>query len=282
MPPRAPTAYFIFAGEVREDVQREVAEQNDGKAPVGLVGKAIGKRWSKLTDEEKQKYKDLSQQKAQALKDAAEKEQAEREERRNAGGEEGVEDGLKDPDDTPAVDDAKSAPNMPPFGLPTGLVKRLAMMDPEVLRIKAEGTQVLAKSTQLFLELLAKKAYLHAVGQKRKNFKFSDIVSVSKRDRRFIDMGLGDFFENDGAFADVHERILEEANSRAGAKRDGFNKNVGIKKDAENTKPLTSFFAQRDTNAINVGQTENMSPEKNDSTRHPELVENDPQALCSM
>jgi len=68
MPPRGPTAYFLFAGEVRESVQAEIAAENDGKANVAAVGKAIGLRWQQLSDEEKQRYKDLAAQKAAELK----------------------------------------------------------------------------------------------------------------------------------------------------------------------------------------------------------------------
>lgn len=68
MPPRGPTAYFIFAGEVREAIHKEIADANDGKAGVALVGKAIGVRWGQLTDEEKQHYKDLAAERTAALK----------------------------------------------------------------------------------------------------------------------------------------------------------------------------------------------------------------------
>lgn len=241
MPPRAPTAYFIFAGEVREAVQREVAEANQGKAPGALVGKAIGERWARLSEEEKQKYKELSAQKARELKEAAAAAEVERD-GEHAQEINGEDDRSGVPQQGAAEEGGSGRPSLPPFGLPTSLVKKLAVMDPEVRRIKAEGSQALAKATQLFLELLAQSAYEHAVGQKRKNFKFLDILAVSKRDVRLLDMGLPGFLEQDAVFAEIHERLQAEAEART-AKRPALGTRDGKAKDAENTRPLTTFFA---------------------------------------
>jgi hypothetical protein len=68
MAPRGPTAYFLFAGEVREQVREEIAAVNDGKAGVAAVGKAIGQKWNALSDEEKQTYKDRAAQTSKELK----------------------------------------------------------------------------------------------------------------------------------------------------------------------------------------------------------------------
>lgn len=68
MAPRAPTAYFLFAAEVRDAVREEIAAANGGKAGVAAVGKAVGERWKALTDEQKQHYKDVAADKARELK----------------------------------------------------------------------------------------------------------------------------------------------------------------------------------------------------------------------
>ena len=68
MAPRGPTAYFIFAGEVRTSIYEEIAATNNGKASVALVGKAIGERWKLLSDEQKQHYKDLAASKTKEIK----------------------------------------------------------------------------------------------------------------------------------------------------------------------------------------------------------------------
>lgn len=62
MPPKALSAYFIFAGEVRQTIHDEIAATNDGKASVALVGKAIGERWKQLSDEEKKRYQDKAKE----------------------------------------------------------------------------------------------------------------------------------------------------------------------------------------------------------------------------
>jgi DNA gyrase/topoisomerase IV subunit A len=62
-----PTSYFLFASEVRPIVQAEVSAANGGKASIGTMGKAIGARWSALSDAEKQTYKE----RADAMKAAA-------------------------------------------------------------------------------------------------------------------------------------------------------------------------------------------------------------------
>ena len=62
-----PTSYFLFASEVRPIVQAEVAAANGGKASIGTMGKAIGARWSALSETEKQAYK----VRADAMKAAA-------------------------------------------------------------------------------------------------------------------------------------------------------------------------------------------------------------------
>ena len=54
MAPRAPTAYFIFAGEHRASIYEEIAAANNGKASVALVGKALGEKWKQLSAVEKQ------------------------------------------------------------------------------------------------------------------------------------------------------------------------------------------------------------------------------------
>ncbi len=62
-----PTSYFLFASDVRPIVQAEVAAANGGKASIGTMGKAIGARWTALSDAEKQIYKE----RADAMKAAA-------------------------------------------------------------------------------------------------------------------------------------------------------------------------------------------------------------------
>jgi len=65
--PRGPTAYFLFTAEHRSAVQEELkskAASEDEKFSVAAVSKAIGEKWRLLSDEEKQRYKDLAAEKA--------------------------------------------------------------------------------------------------------------------------------------------------------------------------------------------------------------------------
>ena len=64
---RGPTAYFLFAEEQREAVKAELLAR-DGKAGVAAAAKEIGALWGKLSDEEKQVYKERAQQKAQEVR----------------------------------------------------------------------------------------------------------------------------------------------------------------------------------------------------------------------
>ena len=71
----------------------------------------------------------------------------------------------------------------PPFGFPTGLVKRLVVMDEEVARVSADAVRAVAKATELFVQQLAARALEHAQAGKRKNFKLPDLLHVAGRDR---------------------------------------------------------------------------------------------------
>lgn len=142
------------------------------------------------------------------------------------------------------------ASNIPPFGLPTSLVKKIASMDPEFQRISGDGNKAMAKAASLFLEWLAVKALAHATGNKRKNFKFADIEAVAKKDRRLIDMDLPTFFQEDAAFAEIHERLDEESQARQ-AKRKPNADLTGEELARQKLRPLTDFFS---ANANGQGQ----------------------------
>ena len=134
------------------------------------------------------------------------------------------------------------ASNIPPFGLPTSLVKKIAGMDPEFQRISGEGNKAMAKATALFLEWLAIKSLAHATANKRKNFKFADIEAVAKKDRRLTDMDLPTYFQEDAVFAEIHERLDEENQARQ-AKRKPNADATGEELARQKLRPLTDFFA---------------------------------------
>lgn len=142
-----------------------------------------------------------------------------------------------------------------PFGFPLSLVKKIACMDPDVDRMAGDAVKVLSKATALFVELLATKALTQATALKRKNFKFSDIETVAKKDRRLVDMSLPEMFEKDAAFEEVRLKIAEEAQNKLagggggrGRKKAGAaaeDGEEGEKKKQKKEKPLTAFFGAR-------------------------------------
>jgi histone H3/H4 len=150
-----------------------------------------------------------------------------------------------------------SGPTPPlPFGFPLSLVKKIACMDPDVDRMAGDAVKVLSKATALFVELLATKSYTLATTLKRKNFKYSDIEAVAKKDRRLGDMGLAEMFEKDAAFEEVRTKIAEEAQNKlaGGSSGRGRKKAVtteeggeggGEKKKQRKEKPLTAFFGAK-------------------------------------
>ena len=135
-----------------------------------------------------------------------------------------------------------SAPALTPFVFPTSLIKKIACMDPDVDRMAADATRALSKATALFVELLATKALNHATHLKRKNFKFSDIEAVGKKDRRMVDMGLPEMFEKDKAFEEVRNRVAQEGQSRKIGKKAGAEGADGEEQQQKKMRPLTDFF----------------------------------------
>jgi CDP-diacylglycerol pyrophosphatase len=96
---------------------------------------------------------------------------------------------------------------------------------------------MIAESCGLFLGLLAAKSYKHAVTSKRKNFKFSDIEHVAKKDKRMCDMGLPMSFEIEEEFVLLRNKRNTESNT---AKPKDATNRSGTK-----TKTLNSFFAPK-------------------------------------
>ena len=131
-----------------------------------------------------------------------------------------------------------------PFGFPTSLVRKIALVDGDVQRIGADAVRALAKATELFVELLALKAAEVARSGKRKNFKFQDIVAAAKRDRRLLDMGLPDVLEKDPVFAEVHGRAEDENQLREANQR-----KAADKEQQKGLQQITSFFSAAPTAA---------------------------------
>lgn len=226
---RAPSAYFIFSGERRDTIkQRLLAERADESKSVSVadVAKEIGAEWKQLSEEEKQVYKDKSNAIAEEL-------------RAQGGAEENAED------DQGAVAAGKKGAAQGPSILPLSLVKKLACKDEEVKRISGDAVRVIAEATGLFLGDLASQAYSYAVSKKRKNFKFSDVEHVARKDRRMVDIGLHVSFENEEPFVS-----MKKSTASNGAKEDG---SISAQQDTTGPKGIRKFFAKQ--NAVEAPVT---------------------------
>jgi len=187
-PPKKPqSAYFIFSSEQRQAIKEELLKTKD-KVSMGEVAKAISVKWKALTDEEKGAYQTQAAAQKEAYRTAKALEEA------NAGGREA---------DGEANDDvAPTAPTAPTTSsaLPLSIVKKLATSDKDVARISGDALKVITEATGMFLGSLATRSMELALGNKRKNFKFEDVVRVAGRDRRLVDVGLVKAFEKQEPF----------------------------------------------------------------------------------
>lgn len=212
------TPYFIFSGEHRSRVKEKLlAERGGGKVSVGDVAKEIGFLWGQLTEEEKKKYKDAA-----------------------------VEMAAKNPP-SPTEGDGVAKKELPAM-LPLSLVKKVVCRDEEVKRVSGDAVRVIAEATGMFIGLLASKSHEYAKGQKRKNFKFSDIESVARGDSRMREIGLSLSFEYEDVFVQMKQRRVEGV----GASGSGSAK----KKKKKKGKTLHSFFAPRAAGTEKEGEGE--------------------------
>lgn len=212
---RAPSAYFIFGGEHRVAIKEALLAErrkecgDDAKVSVADVAKEIGRRWKELSEEERQRYKDMSADKAKELAEhGTEKEET------------------IEPDTQSKKQESMAL-------LPLSMVKKLVCRDEEVKRVSGDAVRIVAEATGMFLGVLASKSLAHATSQKRKNFKFSDIEYVSRKDRRMMDMGLPLSFESEKAFVqgDASGTTATHQNDKVNTEGTGkTNAPVGIQK----------------------------------------------------
>ena len=218
------TAFFIFSGERRQSIKDELLKEK-GAAPMGEVAKAIGIAWKALSDAEREKYQHMATEQKAAYAKALEE----------AGGDADRDGGG---DAEASVDTGKARTHS---ALPLSMVKKLVTMDDEVKRISGDALKVITEATGLFLGNLASKSIATALANKKKNFKFEDIVSVAKRDPRLVDMGLVKAFEEQdpfkgwlggsgvgGAGGNVQRKRAAEGGAEAGEKKKAVATHGGI------------------------------------------------------
>jgi DNA-directed RNA polymerase I subunit RPA43 len=194
MAPRAATAYFLFAEEHRAAVRQELLDAAGEGQKVGVadVGKAMGDKWRGLSDEEKERYKQLAQQKTGELRAQA-----------AAEGDEQGEQG----------DDAQQQQQQQQHGgstsLPLGTVKKIMMMDKEVSRASADCVRTIALAAEVFLGLLGSKCGAAAQKGKRRTIQLKDFEHAVRYDKRLVEAGL----------KDVLQEVQEQAEAAAAARQ---------------------------------------------------------------
>lgn len=215
---RAPSAYFIFGGEHRDAIKEELLAEkrkkvgDEAKVSVADVAKEIGRRWKELSDEERQRYKDMSAEKAKELAE----------------------------DDGTAATEEGQQKQPGQAILPLSMVKKVACRDEEVKRVSGDAVRMIAEATGMFLGVLASTSLSHAVSQKRKNLKFSDIEYTARKDKRMKDMGLHLSFENEEPFVHLGASGAGSTRQKRGGDNDvaqekavvGIEKFFGVREDS--------------------------------------------------
>jgi DNA-directed RNA polymerase I subunit RPA43 len=170
-PKRGPTAYFLFAEDYRATTREELlSEAGEGqKISVADVGKKLGDKWRNLTEEDKEKYKKIAQQKAEELKAQAADE------------------------DAPAQEDAEHGEpqqQQNAIALPIGTVKKIMMLDKDVSRASGDCVRTIALATEVFLGLLGSKCAQAAKTNKRRTIQLKDFEHAVRYDKRLVAAGL--------------------------------------------------------------------------------------------
>ncbi|XP_055688491.1 DNA polymerase epsilon subunit 4 [Lutzomyia longipalpis] len=71
--------------------------------------------------------------------------------------------------------------------LPVSKIKNMMKLDPEAGKISLEALVLTTKATEIFIEALAKEAFTHTVGAKRKTLQRNDLdVAISTVDALFF------------------------------------------------------------------------------------------------
>jgi len=215
LPKKGRTAYFIFMGEKREEVQAK-----NGTKSIASTSKIIGRMWKELSIEEIDKYKELSR---------IEKEEYKKQmgAYKKRFGEESTSDSTKSWRNHAQNGQAETV-------LPVARVRQICRLNPEV-KISKEAVLLVTKTADFFTSKLAIESNLMAHMQKRQKLTVQDIVDVASLKEPF-------FFLRD----DLHDLMKQQRK----ISEDGHNRGVGAKaKDSSklstaslNNRKMTSFF----------------------------------------
>ena len=169
---------------------------------------ASADRWRGLSDQDKDKYKQLAQQKTEELRaqDAA------------AGVD--AEDGAAQDEGQHQQQGGGNA------SLPLGTVKKIMMMDKEVSRASADGVRAVALAAEVFLGLLGSKCAALAKKGKRRTILLKDFEQAVRYDKRLVEAGLKDVIQEvqqqaEAAAAAKHQKQAEQAEQQQQQQAEG-------------------------------------------------------------
>jgi histone H3/H4 len=226
-PKRARTAYFIFADEVRSEIQRE----HPGEG-VGTQAKRIGARWQSISEPEKDRFKNqaASEKEVVVAALAAYKEQF---------GDALLEEGSETMDSSSDL------------VFPVARIRKIAKLDPEVKSLSKEALQLVVKSAELALAKLGKESVKVARIQNRRTLLPDDVSHVCSHQEafRFLKDDIKDLAKI------LAKQKEENKNHQAAAAAFGASSDAAsasaatvTKKEAARvaaavgSKPLTSYF----------------------------------------
>mmetsp|Transcript_16059 Transcript_16059/g.23004 ORF Transcript_16059/g.23004 Transcript_16059/m.23004 type:complete len:334 (+) Transcript_16059:12-1013(+) len=210
---KARTAYFIFAGEKRAEVQAA----NPGAA-IGTLAKAIGQLWANLSAEEREVYQ------ARAAEER-ERVSKEMEALREAG---------LLPNQLAGADGGGEGSNSASSSLviPVHKIRKIAKLDPDVRKITPEATVLLAKCAELFTCKLGVETAKVAQMQNRRKLLPEDVAEVcSTRDECL-------FLKED-----VKDLVREQEAERKATTGGGNSTSNTLSHHAAGSKLLTSYFS---------------------------------------
>lgn len=222
------TAYFAFSNDHRAAVRQDLeTTAEEGKVSVAQVAKSLGHKWAELSEEEKQRWKNVAKERTEALATA----------RADAAEECGATTGGNgEQAGSGGVGASCRAAASKPAGFPASIVKRIMCLDEDVDRISGVALKAVSKAAELYLSQMAERSMAVAVRAKRKTLKFSDIQQSARRDKRMGEMGLQDILAFSTVFSEARGEGCE-ADDRPPKKP-----KLDFERDSK-SQPITGFFA---------------------------------------
>ena len=195
---RKPSAYITFSTQNRDAVKRELNERGNSKPSMGDIAKLISKRWSQLSDREKNDFKQKidrefeERQKGSmnannvgvdGLIDDHDRDWAEKEATEGVGRER-MDEENKRRNEKANLENGLTKDGQQ-LALPIARVKRIMKLDKSVKVVAADATKLITKATELFCEMLTQAAIGSMKLGKRKTIKYLDVERAVLKKAKF-------------------------------------------------------------------------------------------------